>query len=185
MDYSLNAKGIQQAATILIQDNAVHLIQYIYKSAGLIPDLSTSFIKLPEEKKEIDEVEKIEKINEVEKIDEFKKIDKLEINVNNKHQKSSFDSAETRIGLSIRILAKTNHYYDEDLINLILSDIDSLRINSEYLLSFKDPKARKNALDEEYALVQGFVDMDDTISLNQETESKIGHIASSGNCIIQ
>lgn len=97
---------------------------------------------------------------------------------------------EVRIGLSIRILAKTNRTYNDELINLILSDIEKLRNNTDYLLGFSDPKSRREALDEEYALVQGYIDMNDTISLNQdpdEIETKstaISKIAAESGCTI-
>jgi len=150
---------------------------YHVNKAGLL-----SIAESNEEKEEKGEKGEKEEKDERKKVDKTDKADKAE---------SIFCNAEIRIGLSIRILAKTNKYYDDNLVNLILNDIDFLRQNSDYLLSFKDPKARKAALDEEYALVQGYIDMDDTISLNQEDAdtqskiSKIGKLASDGQCIIQ
>lgn len=171
-NYSLNSRGIKQAATELINDNAVNLITYIYRRAGVLP---------PPTVPSIPEVLKSTPGTEHEEIEAVKEVPK------SKDEDTIFKNVEVRIGLSIRILAKTNRYYDEELINLILDDIDFLRKESDYLLSFKDPKARKVALDEEYALVQGYIDMDDTISLNQDpdTESRIGRLASDGNCTIQ
>jgi hypothetical protein len=102
---------------------------------------------------------------------------------------SVYINPEVRIGLSIRILAKTHKSYDEALISLILADIEALRNNTDYLLMFKDPKGRRQALDEEYALVQGYVDMDDTISLNQEQDTTVetqavSKLAADSGCII-
>lgn len=165
-NYSLNSKDIKQAATELINDNATYLIQYIYKQAGILNVV---------ESKETPDTSKIPVIVQEDK------------SLTNTQKNSIFQNIEVRIGLSIRILAKTNRYYDEDLINLILDDIEYLRKESDYLLSFKDPKARKAALDEEYALIQGYIDMDDTISLNQDadTVSRVGKLASDGQCTIQ
>jgi len=101
-------------------------------------------------------------------------------------------SPDVRIGLSIRILVKADCSFDEPLIELILKDIESLRHDTDYLLSFSDPKARRHALEEEYALVQGYIDMDDTISLNQEIgedtvvpSRNMYQMADRGGCNIQ
>jgi hypothetical protein len=198
-NYSLNSKGIKQAATELINDNATSLIEYIYKRAGILDeDPIDSYVLIPGSQKDEND-DKDEKDEKDEKADKEKadkekdkadKADKEKADRDKDKEKkknSIFQNVEVRIGLCIRILAKTNRYYDEKLINLILDDIEYLRKESDYLLSFKDPKARKAALNEEYALVQGFIDMDDTISLNQDsdTASKVGRLASDGQCVIQ
>ena len=181
-NYSLNSKNIKQAATELINDNADLLIQYIYNKAGLLSDEEKATVAMAAKTSE-PELETVKVVDKA--VDKGKKVGK------DVEKESIFCNTEIRIGLSIRILAKTNKYYDDNLVNLILNDIDYLRHNSDYLLSFKDPKARKAALDEEYALVQGYIDMDDTISLNQEDAdtqsriSKIGKLASDGQCTIQ
>lgn len=197
-NYSLNSKAIKQAATQLINDNASNLIEYIYREAEILT--KEDWEEVQESKEEEVNVEIKEEATtttttkakgEVKATTEGKEI-KEEIKIPSK-KSSVFKNTEVRIGLCIRILAKTNRYFDENLINLILDDIDVLRKESDYLLSFKDPKARKAALDEEYALVQGYVDMDDTISLNQDPEtvsrlskaSKVGRMATDGQCIIQ
>lgn len=193
-NYSLNSKGIKQAANELINDNATYLIQYIYRQAGILDEPTIHEHKAndvaaePDEllaastKTPIDPLQKAETASS-----KPKDLKEAKTDLSAKAKNSVFKNVEVRIGLSIRILAKTNRYYDEELINLILDDIDYLRKESDYLLSFKDPKARKAALDEEYALVQGYIDMDDTISLNQEpdTVSKVGKLASDGQCTIQ
>ena len=218
-NYSLNSKGIKQAATELINDNASNLIEYIYRQAGILEESTidtqvngsgapdnqqseaqkTEQLKAEQQKTEQQKTEQQkteQQKTEQQKMEQQKteqqktKVAKEEQDKRSRSEKSKrtiFKNVEVRIGLSIRILAKTNRYYDENLINLILDDIDYLRRESDYLLSFKDPKARKAALDEEYALVQGYIDMDDTISLNQEvdTVSKMGKLASDGQCIIQ
>jgi hypothetical protein len=178
-NYSLNSRHLQVAARELINDNAESLIRYIYtpilgpeSKSGGSPTLSG---QEPQSKDKAEEKDK--KVSQPdEKIQETNKIHEV------------FNDREVRVGLSIRILAKTDRYHDETLINLILDDIEFLRKHSDYLLSFKDPKARKAALDEEYALVQGYIDMSDTISLNQEvdTSSRINRFASDrdGNCVI-
>lgn len=184
-NYSLNSKAIKQAATQLINDNASHLIEYIYREAEILT--KEDWEEVQESKEEVKEEATTKAKEEVKEA-------KVEEEIKAPPKKSSvFKNTEVRIGLCIRILAKTNRYFDENLINLILDDIDVLRKESDYLLSFKDPKARKTALDEEYALVQGYVDMDDTISLNQDPEtvsrlskvSKVGRMATDGQCIIQ
>lgn len=214
-NYSLNSKGIKQAATELINDNTTHLIQYIYRQAGILEEESTDFVTIDkdendipenrnetvpsiknpinEKTKDLEQPKVLEKTKDIEKTKDNEKTKDLEkakvaVTKDEKQAKNSiFQNVEVRIGLSIRILAKTNRYYDEELINLILDDIDYLRKDSDYLLSFKDPKARRVALDEEYALVQGYIDMDDTISLNQDidTVSRVGKLASDSQCVIQ
>lgn len=214
-NYSLNSRYIKQAATELINDNAINLITYIYRKAGILNkednvtmfgtamgddskasvlDVIDEFANIPkdvsdatkESHKDMKDATKDMKDATTKDMKDMKDATKDVKGVVNKNIDNVFSDTEVRIGLSIRILAKTNKYHDEDLINLVLDDINYLRKNSDYLLSFRDPKARKAALDEEYALVQGFIDMDDTISLNQEseTESKIGRLATDGQCVI-
>lgn len=188
-NYSLNSRGIKQAALQLINENATDLIEYIYRKGGMLvtteklednsdnPARSTPGV--------VDEQNRAKTKSSEKPL--ARPLDK-ELDKHSREEKkpSIFENPEVRIGLCIRILAKTERFADEALVNLILEDIEALRRNSDYLLSFKDPKSRKAALDEEYALVQGYIDMDDTISLNQETEtqSRIGKLASDGGCTI-
>lgn len=169
--YSVNCKGIKKAASDLINNTAESLIRYIY-----IPLLKEQAdVVWPEaivRKGETTHRKHQKQGGESENLDAP---DALDTDVPNEAMVSEafqvpeggYDSPEIRIGLSIRILVKSNCGFDEDLINLILRDIETLRHDTDYLLSFPDPKARREALDEEYALVQGYIDLDDTISLNQ------------------
>lgn len=188
-NYSLNSKGIKPAAMLMINENAANLIEYIYKKANIIRDevdkeTTDKAAKAAKADKDHQETSNKEIAEEPVKVE--KEGHKREEKPKAKKPICIFENPEVRIGLSIRVLAKTDRFDDERLINLILDDIEHLRRNTDYLLSFKDPKARKAALDEEYALVQGYIDMDDTISLNQETDtqSRVGKFASEGNCVI-
>ena len=80
--------------------------------------------------------------------------------------KSPYDSPEVRIGLVIKILIRSNTNYTADLLQPVVDDMQNLLSDQDYLCKFDDPSERRNALSKELTLINKFMELDETISLN-------------------
>lgn len=112
--YSTDVDGINSASSVLIVENAEHLIRFIYSNTERLP----------------------------------------------------YNKKDVRIGLVIKILVKSNSNYPADVLQPVVDDIQSLLSDSKYLKTFANPGERKDALGKELSLVNKFIELDDTISLN-------------------
>ena len=82
--------------------------------------------------------------------------------------KKPYDDPEIRIGLSLKIILKTNITYDRSLMQPIIDDIEYLLGNEEYFTYFKNPEKRKAKLNNELILINKYIELSDTISLNHK-----------------
>ena len=80
--------------------------------------------------------------------------------------KEPYNTAETRIGLSIKILLKSEQLYSPEILSYIVDDIQFLLTDENHLNKYLSRDLRINALSQELALINKFLDLDDTISLN-------------------
>lgn len=80
--------------------------------------------------------------------------------------KSPYDNPEVRIGLVIKILIRSNTNYTADLLQPVVDDMQNLLSDQDYLCKFDDPSERRNALSKELTLINKFMELDETISLN-------------------
>lgn len=79
-----------------------------------------------------------------------------------------FGHPEIRIGLSIKLLHNLRGKFSDKLIQPILTDIEELLDNDDYLEGTGNAEQRRQCLDEEYQFVQKYLDIDDNITLNTE-----------------
>jgi hypothetical protein len=114
--YSTDVEGIDNASSLLIVENAAHLITYIYN------------------------------------------------NTNNE----TYKKRDVRVGLVIKILVKvkSNSNFPASVLQPVVDDIQALMADHHYLASFKNPSDRRCALVKELSLINKFIELDDTISLN-------------------
>jgi hypothetical protein len=75
---------------------------------------------------------------------------------------------ETRVGILIKLLHSLDMRYDEILLKPIIDDIEDMINSEQHLESTENPERRKKCLEKELNLVQRYIDMDDTISLNTD-----------------
>lgn len=80
--------------------------------------------------------------------------------------RSPYNKRDVRIGLVIKILVKSSTNYPTDVLQPVVDDIQALMADSKYLRTFANPGERKDALGKELSLVNKFIELDDTISLN-------------------
>ena len=78
-----------------------------------------------------------------------------------------YNNPEIRIGLSIKILLKIDKCFDINLINKIINDIEELLNDKTYLNNFVNPEERRNYLEKELILINKYIELSDTISLNK------------------
>jgi len=79
-----------------------------------------------------------------------------------------YNNPEIRIGLSIKILLKTNNkYYDIIVLQPIINDINNLMNNPEYLSTFENQNERLNCLAKELILINKLIELSETITLNK------------------
>lgn len=78
-----------------------------------------------------------------------------------------YSNAETRVGLAIKILLKTNSCFDIIVLQPIIVDIENLMNDNEYLDTFENPEERVKNLTSELILVNKYKELSDTISLNK------------------
>lgn len=116
--FSTETRGIDNASTELIIENAEHLIEYIYANKT----------------------------------------------------KMRYSDPEIRIGLTLKILLKTNKCFERDLLIPVIEDIEYLLENSGYLRLFNNPDARKEGLSKELLLVNKYIELSDTITLNRQQD---------------
>ena len=77
-----------------------------------------------------------------------------------------YDDAEISVGLAIKILIKSNETYSSELLQPIVDDLEDLINDNEYLDNFDDPISKKEALCKQLSLINKFMELDETISLN-------------------
>lgn len=77
-----------------------------------------------------------------------------------------YDKPDVRVGLVVKILIKSSRHYSADLLRPVVEDIEQLLVDDDYLYTFKNPAARKEGLSKELSLVNKFIELDDTLSLN-------------------
>lgn len=94
-----------------------------------------------------------------------------------------YDRPEVRVGLVVKILVKSNNNYSADLLHPVISDIETMLNDLDYLSTFEEPENRKMGLYKERTLINKFIEYDETISLNtlhqvqaRETENVQGLI---------
>lgn len=78
-----------------------------------------------------------------------------------------YNDPEIRIGLAIKILLKTNTYYDIVVLQPIINDINNLMNNPEYLSTFENQNERLNCLAKELILINKLIELSETITLNK------------------
>ena len=84
---------------------------------------------------------------------------------NNQHT-SPYDKPEIRVGLAVKILLKSEQNYESKMIEPIICDLEDMLSNEEYVNSFPDPEAKRAAISSELTLMNKYVELDDTITLN-------------------
>ena len=77
-----------------------------------------------------------------------------------------YNNPEIRIGLVIKILIKSNQNYSSDILQPVVDDLENLVNDTDYLNSFDDPISKKEALSKELSLINKYMELDETISLN-------------------
>jgi hypothetical protein len=82
-------------------------------------------------------------------------------------EKMRYSDPEIRIGLSLKILLKTEKCFERDLLLPIIEDIEYLLSNKGYLSLFNNPELRKEGLSKELMLVNKYIELSDTITLNR------------------
>ena len=77
-----------------------------------------------------------------------------------------YSNTEIRVGLVVKILLKSNETYGKDLLQPVIDDI-------EELMSSSNPERHKG-LSMELSLVNKFIELDDSISLNTTCIQQFG-----------
>lgn len=77
-----------------------------------------------------------------------------------------YSDPEIRVGLVIKILIKSDTSYATGLLKPVIDDLEYLLSDREYLQKFKDPVAKREALSKELSLLNRFLELDETMSLN-------------------
>lgn len=95
--------------------------------------------------------------------------DKLILYIYDNRDKIEYSDPEIRIGLTLKILLKANNYFEIDLLRPVIEDIEYLLTNESYLRLFNSPEERKKCLSKELILVNKYIELSETISLNRST----------------
>jgi hypothetical protein len=77
-----------------------------------------------------------------------------------------YNKREIRVGLAIKVLLKGSHHYSSSLISPIIDDLENMLYDDDYLNSFDDPEKKRVAISSELSLMNKYVKLDDTITLN-------------------
>jgi len=107
---------------------------------------------------------------DIEKYANILLIDNAQNLINYIYQNTTSDpytNPEIRIGLAIKILLKTDNYFDIVVLQPIINDIEFLMNNEEYLAEFSNPEERLQNLTNELILINKYKELSDTISLNK------------------
>lgn len=80
-----------------------------------------------------------------------------------------YNDPEIRVGLSIKILLKTDNSFDVVILKPIITDIEYLINNEEYINKFENPEERLKNLTNELILVNKYIELSSTISLNKNS----------------
>jgi hypothetical protein len=107
---------------------------------------------------------------DIEKYANILLIDNAQNLINYIYQNTTSDpytNPEIRIGLAIKILLKTDNYFDIVVLQPIINDIEFLMNNEEYLAEFANPEERLQNLTNELILINKYKELSDTISLNK------------------
>ena len=83
--------------------------------------------------------------------------------------KEPYNNPEIRIGLALKIILKTNITYESNIMQPIIDDIEFLLNDEDYLNKFKNPGKRRAKLDSELLLINKYIELSDTISLNHKS----------------
>ena len=95
--------------------------------------------------------------------------DKLIMFIYENKTKLEYSDPEIRVGLVLKILLKANNYFEIDLLRPVIQDIEYLYTNESYLRLFSSPEERKKCLSKELILVNKYIELSETISLNRST----------------
>ena len=87
-----------------------------------------------------------------------------------------YSNPEIRVGLSIKILLKINTYFELSVLQPIIDDINFLLNDADYLNQFANPQERKNNLTKEYILINKYIELSDTMTLNKNNTPAPAHI---------
>jgi len=78
-----------------------------------------------------------------------------------------YNKPEVRVGLVIKILIKSDDIsYSSDLLQPVINDLEQLFDDDEYINTFDDPVQKKRALSQELSLINRFIELDETMTLN-------------------
>ena len=80
--------------------------------------------------------------------------------------KSPYDSAEVRIGVSLQMILSSDHLIPLDVSSKIAKDIDQLRKDNTYTSKWENPSTKRKVLTHELELLRRHTEIDDSISLN-------------------
>ena len=82
------------------------------------------------------------------------------------NNKKKYTDPEIRVGLTIKILLKVESCFDIDLLKPVINDIEYLLTNETYLNLFSNPALIKECLYKELLLINKYMELSETISLN-------------------
>lgn len=79
---------------------------------------------------------------------------------------------EVRIGTIIKLLNNLDKQLDERVLRPVLNDINRLMNDKKYLEDTGNASLRHECLSEEYKYIEGYLDLDDAITLNTEIKTQ-------------